>query len=107
MPKRGADIVRINAEDLPPLSADELAALEALALLPDEAIDVSEIAPLDAAFFQSAKRGQFYRPLKTSTTVRIDADVLAWLRAQGRGYQTRLNAILRKEMLAALQRGKR
>ncbi|MGF3023744.1 BrnA antitoxin family protein [Methylobacterium aquaticum] len=43
-------------------------------------------------------------PAKTSTTVRIDSDVLAWLRAQGRGYQTRINAILRREMLAALKR---
>jgi BrnA antitoxin of type II toxin-antitoxin system len=33
--------------------------------------------------------------------VRIDADVLAWLRAQGKGYQSRINAILRREMLAA------
>ena len=35
--------------------------------------------------------------------MRIDADVLAWLRAQGKGYQSRINAILRREMLAATQ----
>jgi uncharacterized protein (DUF4415 family) len=35
--------------------------------------------------------------------VRIDTDVLAWLRAQGKGYQSRINAILRREMLAALK----
>jgi hypothetical protein len=33
-------------------------------------------------------------PLKTSTTVPIDSDILAWLRAQGKGYQSRINAIL-------------
>jgi uncharacterized protein (DUF4415 family) len=53
-----------------------------------------------------AKRGaqSFYKPVKTSTTVRIDADVLAWLRAQGKGYQSRINAILRREMLSSLKR---
>ena len=50
-------------------------------------------------------RGRFYKPVKTSTTVRIDSDVLAWLRSQGRGYQTRINVILRREMLAALKKG--
>ena len=38
---------------------------------------------------------------RLATTVRIDADVLAWLKAGGKGYQTRLNAILRAEMLRA------
>ena len=54
---------------------------------------------------KNAVRGRFYRPTKTSTTVRIDSDVLAWLRAQGKGYQSRINAILRREMLASRQRG--
>jgi len=38
-----------------------------------------------------------------STTVRIDSDVLLWLRAQGKGYQSRINAILRREMMASLK----
>ncbi|SOE52114.1 hypothetical protein ODI_R3931 [Orrella dioscoreae] len=54
-------------------------------------------------FWRHAVRGQFYKPTKTSTTVRIDSDVLAWLRSQGKGYQTRINAILRREMLASLK----
>lgn len=37
--------------------------------------------------------------MKQSTTVRLDADVLAWLKAKGKGYQTRLNAILREAMM--------
>ena len=48
-------------------------------------------------------QGRFYRPTKTSTTVRIDSDVLAWLRSQGKGYQSRINAILRREMLASIK----
>jgi uncharacterized protein (DUF4415 family) len=41
----------------------------------------------------------FYRPVKQSTTIRIDADILHWLKGKGRGYQTRLNMILREAML--------
>jgi uncharacterized protein (DUF4415 family) len=69
----------------------------------DADIDYSEIPPLTATFWTDAARGRFYKPIKTSTTVRIDADVLAWLRAHGKGYQSRINAILRREMLAATQ----
>jgi len=47
---------------------------------------------------------QFYKPRKAQITARVDADVLDWLKAQGRGYQGRMNAILRREMLAALKR---
>ena len=42
--------------------------------------------------------GRFYRPIKQQVTVRIDADVLAWLKSGGKGYQTRLNDVLRQAM---------
>ncbi|WP_240731984.1 BrnA antitoxin family protein [Geobacter sp. FeAm09] len=42
--------------------------------------------------------GKFYRPVKEAVTVRLDADVIHWLKRDGKGYQTRLNAILRREM---------
>lgn len=93
----------IDLDNLPPLTDQQKAELEALAALPDETIDYSDIPPLTDAFWDNAVLGRFYRPTKTSTTVRIDSDVLAWLRSQGRGYQTRINAILRREMLAALK----
>ena len=48
-------------------------------------------------------RNPVYRPTKTSTTVRLDTDVLLWLRSQGKGYQSRINAILRRAMLASLK----
>jgi uncharacterized protein (DUF4415 family) len=41
----------------------------------------------------------FYRPVKKQITARVDADVLAWLKSQGKGYQSRMNAILRDAML--------
>lgn len=85
------------------LTPAQKAELEALKALPDDAIDTSDIPPLMDAFWQNAVRNPFYRPTKTSTTVRIDSDVLLWLRGQGPGYQSRINAILRREMLAALK----
>jgi len=76
---------------------------KALKDLPDETIYTSDIPPLTDEFWKEAVRNPFYKPTKTSTTVRIDSDVLLWLRAQGRGYQSRINSILRREMLRALK----
>lgn len=75
------------------------AELEALAAMDDADIDTSDIPELGEEFWQNAERGRFYRPVKQSTTVRIDADVLHWLKMGGRGYQTRINAILRAAMM--------
>ncbi|MGH9343147.1 MAG: BrnA antitoxin family protein [Terriglobia bacterium] len=49
-------------------------------------------------------REEFFRPVKKQTTVRIDADVLAWLRAQGSGHLTRINEILRERMVKETRR---
>jgi uncharacterized protein (DUF4415 family) len=88
---------------LPPLTAKQEAELKALAAKPDSAIDHGDIPPLDDAFWRNAVRNPVYRPTKTSTTVRLDTDVLLWLRSQGKGYQSRINAILRREMLASIK----
>jgi uncharacterized protein (DUF4415 family) len=50
------------------------------------------------AYWPSGRRRKMFRPLKQSTTIRLDADVLDWLKAGGKGYQTRMNAILREAM---------
>jgi uncharacterized protein (DUF4415 family) len=50
-------------------------------------------------FWRNAVRNPFYRPVKKQLTLRLDADVIAWLRRQGKGYQTRANALLRAAML--------
>jgi len=47
---------------------------------------------------QSMKIGDLYRPLKKPVTLRLDADVLAWFKKDGRRYQTRINSALRKVM---------
>ena len=61
----------------------------------DEDIDFSDIAELDDSFFREA---QWKPPVKKSVTIRLDADVLDWFRAQGPGYQTRINRLLRRYM---------
>lgn len=92
----------IDLNNLPPLTEERKAELKALAEIPDSEIDYSDIPPLDESFWKNAVRNPFYKPTKTSTTVRVDADVLAWLKSQGKGYQTRINAILREAMLRSL-----
>ena len=62
----------------------------------DEDIDTSDIPALDRSFFADAKLR--LPDKKRSVTVRLDADVLEWFRAQGKGYQTRINAVLRMYM---------
>jgi len=70
--------------------------IRALAKMPDEEIDTSDIPEIVRS--SSTVVGKFYRPIKQSITVRLDADVIAWLRSGGRGYQTRANKMLRTLM---------
>jgi len=101
MRKRGTVTYELDPERPAPLTAAQKAELAALAAVPDEQIDTSDIPPLSETFWQNAVRNPFYRPVKQQVTVRLDADVLAWLRSTGRGYQSRLNDILRRAMVRA------
>lgn len=68
----------------------------ALKRMKDREIDTTDIPPvLD---WSKAVVGKFYRPIKKPLTIRLDADVIAWLKGQGKGYQTRINALLRRSM---------
>ena len=87
-----------------PMTTSRKRRLVRLAALPDSAIDFSEIPPLKESFWKNAVRNPFYRPVKQQLTVRLDADVVAWLRRQGKGYQTRLNRVLREAMLKDIQK---
>ena len=62
----------------------------------DADIDYSDIPPLDKTFLKKATTA--WPPAKKQLTIRLDADVLDWLKGQGRGYQTRINRILRVVM---------
>ena len=79
----------------------ELAEIAALA---DEQIDTSDIPELPPAAWKDAVRGKFYRPVKQAVSMRLDADVVAWLKKSGKGYQTRANRILRQHMLHDIRR---
>jgi len=76
--------------------------LAKLAARPDNEIDYSDMPPLSEKFWKHAVRNPFYRPVKQQVTLRIDADILVWLRRQGKGYQSRLNSLLRSAMLEQL-----
>ena len=94
-------MVKHTLNTLPPLTEVRRAKLRALGARPDSEIDFSDIPEMTDEQWKNAERGHFYRPVKRQITARVDADVLAWLKGQGKGYQSRINAILRREMLSA------
>ena len=69
---------------------------EALAAMPDDDIDLTDMPEI--ADWAKAERGRFYRPVKQQLTLRLDADVVQWFKANtpGGGYQTRINQALRR-----------
>jgi len=66
-----------------------------LAKMEEQDIDTSDIPELGDDFFQNA---ELRAPVKKPVTLRLDADVLEWFKAGGKGYQTRINQLLRKYM---------
>lgn len=92
--------VKYTLDTLPPLTEAQKADLKRLAAMPDAEIDTSDIPELTDAQLAEMKRPEHFRPVKKQITVRLDADVLAWLKAGGKGYQSRMNAILRQAMLS-------
>lgn len=70
--------------------------IEALTRMREKEIDTTDIPEVLCS--PRVVVGKFYRPIKQSITVRLDADVIAWLKAGGRGYQTRANKMLRSLM---------
>jgi uncharacterized protein (DUF4415 family) len=89
--------------------------LAALTGVEDEKIDLSDAPELPAAAWENAihgmdawlktvRTGGLYKPMKQSVSMRLDADVVSWLKQRGPGYQTRANQILREKMLAELAR---
>lgn len=68
----------------------------------DEDIDYSDIPPLDDSFFEKTII-ELPKP-KDSITLRLDHEVLEWFKQQGRGYQTRINAVLKSYVKAQQHR---
>jgi len=78
------------------LSRKQAREIRALVRMKDSEINLKDAAEL--THWDRAVVGKFYRPIKKPLTIRLDADVLAWLKSQGKGYQTRLNGLLRAAM---------
>lgn len=72
-----------------------------LKAMKDSQIDFSDIPPLQPHFFKNAKLR--LPQAKQTVTMRLDPDILDWLKKQGKGYQTRINAILRMYIEAQLK----
>jgi uncharacterized protein (DUF4415 family) len=79
------------------LTKEQKRDIRAIAEKKDQDIDFSDAPPvLD---WRGAEIGKFYRPVKKPVTMRLDSDVIAWLKSDGRGYQTKANGLLRHAML--------
>ena len=70
--------------------------LKKLETMKDADIDLSDVP--EQLNWKGAKRGVFYKPVKQQLTLRLDADVVDWFKKQGAGYQTQINAVLRKHV---------
>ena len=81
------------------LSKEQKRDIAAIAAKRDEDIDLSDMP--EVLDWSKAEIGKFYRPPKKSVTMRLDADVLEWLKGYGKGYQTRVNFLLRHAMAAS------
>ena len=80
-----------------PITDKQRRELKRLAARPDSQIDFSD-APEARPRASDVEVGRFYKPIKQLVSLRVDADVLAWFRGQGKKYQTYMNKVLRREM---------
>jgi uncharacterized protein (DUF4415 family) len=95
MSKSASNTVKLTLDpkNLPPLTEQERARLEAVAAMPDEAIDYSDAPYLpDAVWMKAAAQ---LPHTKRQITLRIDAEVLEFFKHTGSRYQSRMNAVLR------------
>lgn len=81
------------------LSKEQKRDIAALRAMRDEDVDLSDMP--EVVDWSKAEVGKFYRPPKKAVTMRLDADVLAWLKGYGKGYQTRANLLLRHAMASS------
>src|SRR5438034_8854893 len=86
-----------KGEPMRKLTKEQKRDIRAIAAKRDQDIDFSDVPPI--LDWSGAEIGKFYRPKKKPVTMRLDSDVIAWLKADGRGYQTKANWLLRNAML--------
>jgi uncharacterized protein (DUF4415 family) len=81
------------------LSKEQKRDIAAIRAMRDEDIDLSDMP--EVVDWSGAEMGKFYRPPKRAVTMRLDTDVLEWLKGYGKGYQTRVNMLLRHAMTSS------
>jgi uncharacterized protein (DUF4415 family) len=89
----------MRGEAMRKLSREQKRDIAAISAMRDEDIDLGDMP--EVVDWTGAEMGKFYRPPKKSVTMRLDADVLEWLKGYGKGYQTRVNLLLRHAMASA------
>jgi len=78
--------------------------IAAVAAKKDADIDLSEMP--EVLDWSGAEIGKFYRPPKKPVTMRLDTDIISWLKGYGRGYQTKANVLLRHAMMNSFGRAR-
>jgi len=81
------------------LTAKQQEELKALQAMADSDIDYTDIPPAHPGDWQGAEVGRFYKPVKQQLTIRLDEDIVDFFQASGKGYQTRINDLLRQAMM--------
>lgn len=81
------------------LTKEQKRQIATIAAKRDANIDLKEMP--EVVDWSGAEVGKFYRPPKKPVTMRLDTDIVEWLKSYGRGYQTRVNHLLRHAMLSS------
>jgi len=83
------------------LSKRQKKQIAAIAAKKDADIDLTDMP--EVLDWSKAEIGKFYRPPKKPVTIRLDTDVIDWLKSYGRGYQTKTNMLLRHAMKSSVR----
>jgi uncharacterized protein (DUF4415 family) len=86
------------------LTRNQKRQIVAVAAKKDADIDLSEMP--EVLDWSGAEIGKFYRPPKKPVTMRLDTDIISWLKGYGRGYQTKANVLLRHAMMNSFGRAR-
>ncbi len=84
---------KLPEKKYPHIPDELLGELEKLAQMPDSRINLKEMP--EQLDWTDAVVGKYYRPVKQLLSIRLDADVVGWFKSQGKGYQSRINNVLR------------
>ncbi len=90
-------------DDIYKVSPEMEEEIDALSMMDDSKIDLTDPELPSVADWPDAARGKFYRPVKKVVTIRLDSDIISWFKAQGGKYQTKINKVLREYITQQFQ----